>query len=68
MFTEGLSEKFITLACARARLRNKLRRMHEDIAARSGVIEKVVNTIDLPNQEIKSREKSTRKAEEEKKR
>lgn len=97
MFTEGLSEKFKTLACARARLRNKLRRMHdtktmqpikdeisvlslqmadlrkqmrlcEDIAARSGVIEKVVNTIDLPNQEIKSREKSTRKAEEEKKR
>lgn len=97
LFAEGLSEKFKTLACARARLRNKLRRMHdtktmqpikdeisvlslqmadlrkqmrlcEDIAARSGVIEKVVNTIDLPNQEIKSREQGTRKAEEEKKR
>lgn len=97
LFTEELSEKFKTLAYARARLRNKLRRMHdtktmqpikdeisvlslqmadlrkqmrlcEDIAARSGVIEKMVNTIDLPNQEIRSREQSTRKAEEEKKR
>lgn len=44
----------------------KQMRLCEDIAARSGVIEKVVNTIDNPNQEIKSKEQSTRKAEEEK--
>lgn len=81
LFTEGLSEKFKGFAYERAKLRNKLRRMHdtdvmqpvkdeisklslqmselrkqmklcEDIAVRSGVIEKVVNTIDIPDKDI----------------
>lgn len=81
LFTESISEKFKSLAYDRAKLRNKLRRMHntetmqpikdeisalslqmadlrkqmrlcEDIAARSGVIEKVVNTIDIPDRDM----------------
>lgn len=81
LFTEGLSEKFKGFAYERAKLRNKLRRMHdteamqwvkdeisklslqmselrkqmklcEDIAVRSSVIEKVVNTIDIPDKDI----------------
>jgi len=84
-FTEGLSNKFKELAYKRAKLRNKLRRMHdtetmqpikdeisqlslqmaelrkqmrlcEDIAARSGVIERVVNTIDIPDKELQKKE------------
>ena len=85
LFTEGLSKKFKGLAYQRAKLRNKLRRMHdttemqpikdeisqlslqmaelrkqmrlcEDIAARSGVIERVVNTIDIPDKELQKKE------------
>ena len=85
MFTEGISKKFKALAYDRAKLRNKLRRMHdtelmqpikdessalslqmaelrkqmrlcEDIAARSGVIERVVNTIDIPDKELQKKE------------
>ena len=85
LFTEGLSKKFKGLAYQRAKLRNKLRRMHdttemqpikdeisqlslqmaelrkqmrlcEDIAARSGVIERVVNTIDIPGKELQKKE------------
>jgi len=89
LFTEGLSEKFKSLAYDRAKLRNKLRRMHdteamqpikdeisqlslqmadlrrqmklcEDIAARSGVIERVVNTIDIPDKEMQKKETKER--------
>ena len=85
LFTEGISKKFKALAYDRAKLRNKLRRMHdtelmqpikdessalslqmaelrkqmrlcEDIAARSGVIERVVNTIDIPDKELQKKE------------
>ena len=85
LFTEGLSKKFKGLAYQRAKLRNKLRRMHdttemqpikdeisqlslqlgelrkqmrlcEDIAARSGVIERVVNNIDIPDKELQKKE------------
>ena len=84
LFTEELSNKFKELAYKRAKLRNKLRRMHdpetmqsikdeisqlslqmaelrkqmrlcEDIAARSGVIERVVNTIDIPDKDLQRR-------------
>lgn len=84
LFTESISEKFKSLAYDRAKLRNKLRRMHEtetmqpikdeisalslqmadlrkqmklgeDIAARSGVIEKVVNTIDIPDRDMRKK-------------
>ena len=90
-FTEGLLERFKTLAYERAKLRNKLRRMHdtetmqpikdeisrlslqmgdlrkqmrlcEDIAARSGVIEKVVNTIDVPDKELQKKEPNDTKS------
>ena len=85
LFTEGLSNKFKELAYKRAKLRNKLRRMHdtetmqpikdeiselssqmadlrkqmklcEDIAARSGVVEAVVNTIHIPDKDIQRRD------------
>ena len=91
LFTEGISKKFKGLACERAKLRNKLRRMHdttemqpikdeisqrsmqmgelrkqmrlcEDIAARSGVIERVVNTIDIPDKEIQKKENKDAKS------
>ena len=84
-FTEGLSNKFKELAYKRAKLRNKLRRMHdtetmqpikdeiselsskmadlrkqmklcEDIAARSGVVEAVVNTIHIPDKDLQRRD------------
>lgn len=84
LFTESISEKFKSLAYDRAKLRNKLRRMHEtetmqpikdeisalslqmaelrkqmklceDIAVRSGVIEKVVNTIDIPDRDMRKK-------------
>ena len=92
-FTEGLSNKFKELAYKRAKLRNKLRRMHdtetmqpikdeiselssqmanlrkqmrlcEDIAARSGVIERVVNTIDIPDKDIQRRTPNETKTKE----
>ena len=85
LFTEGVSKKFKALAYERAKLRNKLRRMHdttemqpikdeisqlslqmaelrkqmrlcEDIAARSGAIDRVVNTIDIPDKELQKKE------------
>ena len=85
LFTEGLSNKFKELAYKRAKLRNKLRRMHdtetmqpikdeiselssqmadlrkqmklcEDIAARSGVVEAVVNTIHIPDKNLQRRD------------
>jgi hypothetical protein len=85
LFTEGLSNKFKELAYKRAKLRNKLRRMHdtetmqpikdeiselssqmsdlrkqmklcEDIAARSGVVEAVVNTIHIPDKDLQRRD------------
>jgi hypothetical protein len=91
LFTEGISKKFKGLACERAKLRNKLRRMHdttemqpikdeisqlsmqmgelrkqmrlcEDIAARSGVIERLVNTIDIPDKEIQKKENKDAKS------
>ena len=84
-FTEGLSNKFKELAYKRAKLRNKLRRMHdtetmqpikdeiselssqmadlrkqmklcEDIAARSGVVEAVVNMIHIPDKDLQRRD------------
>ena len=93
LFTEGLSNKFKELAYKRAKLRNKLRRMHdtetmqpikdeisqlslqmadlrkqmklcEDIAARSGVIERVVNTIDIPNKDLQRRNPNETKTKE----
>ena len=93
LFTEGLSNKFKELAYQRAKLRNKLRRMHdttemqpikdeisqlslqmaelrkqmrlcEDIAARSGVIERVVNTIDIPDKELQKKEAKDAKTKE----
>ena len=93
LFTEGLSNKFKELAYKRAKLRNKLRRMHdtetmqpikdeisqlslqmadlrkqmklcEDIAARSGVIERVVNTIDIPDKELQKKEAKDAKTKE----
>ena len=96
-FTEGLSNKFKELAYKRAKLRNKLRRMHdtetmqpikdeisqlslqmaelrkqmrlcEDIAARSGVIERVVNTIDIPDKELQKKEAKDAKTKETKSR
>ena len=92
-FTEGLSNKFKELAYKRAKLRNKLRRMHdtetmqpikdeisqlslqmaelrkqmrlcEDIAVRSGVIERVVNTIDIPDKDIQRRNPNETKTKE----
>jgi hypothetical protein len=92
-FTEGLSNKFKDLAYKRAKLRNKLRRMHEtetmqpikdeisqlslqmadlrkqmklceDIAARSGVIERVVNTIDIPDKDLQRRNPNETKTKE----
>ena len=92
-FTEGLSNKFKELAYKRAKLRNKLRRMHdtetmqpikdeisqlslqmadlrkqmklcEDIAARSGVIERVVNTIDIPDRDLQRRNPNETKTKE----
>ena len=92
-FTEGLSNKFKELAYKRAKLRNKLRRMHdtetmqpikdeisqlslqmadlrkqmklcEDIAARSGVIERVVNTIDIPDKDLQRRTPNETKTKE----
>lgn len=94
LFTKGLSEKFKALAYERAKLRNKLRRMHnteemqpikddisklslqmadlrkqmklcEDIATRSGVIEKVVNSIDIPDKDTENNNKSKRKEKQE---
>jgi hypothetical protein len=85
LFTEGVSKKFKELAYERAKLRNKLRRMHdtetmqpikdeiselssqmadlrkqmklcEDIAARSGVVEAVVNTIHIHDKDLQSRD------------
>lgn len=93
LFTEGLSNKFKELAYKRAKLRNKLRRMHdtetmqpikdeisqlslqmadlrkqmklcEDIAARSGVIERVVNTIDIPDKDLQRRNPNETKTKE----
>lgn len=93
LFTEGLSNKFKELAYKRAKLRNKLRRMHdtetmqpikdeisqlslqmaelrkqmrlcEDIAARSGVIERVVNTIDIPDKDLQRRTPNDTKTKE----
>ena len=93
LFTEGISKKFKGLAYQRAKLRNKLRRMHdttemqpikdeisqlslqmaelrkqmrlcEDIAARSGVIERVVNTIDIPDKELQKKEAKDAKTKE----
>ena len=92
-FTEGVSNKFKELAYKRAKLRNKLRRMHdtetmqpikdeisqlslqmadlrkqmklcEDIAARSGVIERVVNTIDIPDKDLQRRNPNETKTKE----
>ena len=92
-FTEGLSNKFKELAYKRAKLRNKLRRMHdtetmqpikdeisqlslqmaelrkqmrlcEDIAVRSGVIERVVNTIDIPDKDLQRRNPNETKTKE----
>ena len=92
-FTEGLSNKFKELAYKRAKLRNKLRRMHdtetmqpikdeisqlslqmaelrkqmrlcEDIAVRSGVIERVVNTIDIPDKDLQRRTPNETKTKE----
>ena len=92
-FTEGLSNKFKELAYKRAKLRNKLRRMHdtetmqpikdeisqlslqmadlrkqmklcEDIAARSGVIERVVNTIDISDKDLQRRNPNETKTKE----
>ena len=93
LFTERLSNKFKELAYKRAKLRNKLRRMHdtetmqpikdeisqlslqmaelrkqmrlcEDIAARSGVIERVVNTIDIPDKDLQRRTPNETKTKE----
>ena len=92
-FTEGVSNKFKELAYKRAKLRNKLRRMHdtetmqpikdeisqlslqmaelrkqmrlcEDIAVRSGVIERVVNTIDIPDKDLQRRTPNETKTKE----
>ena len=97
LFTEGISKKFKALAYDRAKLRNKLRRMHdtelmqpikdeiselslqmaelrkqmrlcEDIAARSGVIERVVNTIDIPDKELQKKESKDAKSKNNKER
>ena len=97
LFTEGISKKFKALAYDRAKLRNKLRRMHdtelmqpikdeisalslqmaelrkqmklcEDIAARSGVIERVVNTIDIPDKELQKKEAKDAKSKNNKER
>ena len=93
-FSASLSEQYKTLASNRAKLRNKLRRMHntdemqpikdeisslslmmadlrkqmrlcEDIAARSGVIDKIVNTIDVPSKDIERKEMNIRKLQKE---
>ena len=93
LFTEELSNKFKELAYKRAKLRNKLRRMHdtetmqpikdeisqlslqmaelrkqmrlcEDIAVRSGVIERVVNTIDIPDKDLQRRTPNETKTKE----
>ena len=93
-FSASLSEKYKVLASNRAKLRNKLRRMHntdemqpikdeisalslmmvdlrkqmklcEDIAARSGVIDKIVNTIDVPSKDIERKEMNIRKLQKE---
>ena len=93
-FSASLSEKYKTLASNRAKLRNKLRRMHntdemqpikdeisslslmmadlrkqmklcEDIAARSGVIDKIVNTIDVPSKDAERKETNIRKPQKE---
>ena len=93
-FSASLSEKYKTLASNRAKLRNKLRRMHntdemqpikdeisslslmmadlrkqmklcEDIATRSGVIDKVVNTIDVPSKDAEIKEMNIRKPQKE---
>lgn len=95
LFTEGISQKFKALAYQRAKLRNRLRRMHntetmqsikdeiselslqmadlrkqmrlcEDIAVRSGVIEKVVNTIDIPDKEFQKKDGKPKTKEKEK--
>ena len=93
-FSASLSEQYKTLASNRAKLRNKLRRMHntdemqpikdeisalslmmanlrkqmrlcEDIAARSGVIDKIVNTIDVPSKDAEIKEMNIRKLQKE---
>jgi predicted DNA-binding protein YlxM (UPF0122 family) len=93
-FSASLSEQYKTLASNRAKLRNKLRRMHntdemqpikdeisslslmmanlrkqmrlcEDIAARSGVIDKIVNTIDVPSKDAERKEMNIRKPQKE---
>ena len=93
-FSASLSEQYKTLASNRAKLRNKLRHMHntdemqpikdeisalslmmsnlrkqmklcEDIAARSGVIDKIVNTIDVPSKDIERKEMNIRKPQKE---
>ena len=93
-FSASLSEKYKTLASNRAKLRNKLRRMHntdemqpikdeisslslmmadlrkqirlcEDIATRSGVIDKIVNTIDVPSKDTERKEMNIRKPQKE---
>ena len=93
LFTGGVSNKFKGLACKRAKLRNKLRRVHdtetmqpikdeiselssqmadlrmqmklcEDIAVRSGVIERVINTIDIPDKDLQRRNPSETKTKE----
>ena len=46
-----------------AELRKQMR-LCEDIAARSGVIERVVNTIDIPDKELQKKESKDAKAKE----
>lgn len=91
-FTKNLSGKFVALAKERAKLRNRLRRMHdsvemqpikneiselsrqmavlrremrlcEDIALRSGVIDMVVNTIDIPDKDTPKKTQDKKKEE-----
>ena len=90
LFTKNLSGKFVSLAKERAKLRNRLRRMHdsvemqpikdeiselsrqmavlrremrlcEDIALRSGVIDVVVNTIDIPDKDTPKKTQDKKK-------
>ena len=46
-----------------AELRKQMR-LCEDIAARSGVIERVVNTIDIPDKELQKKEAKDAKTKE----
>ena len=57
MYTEmqPIKDEISQLSLQMAELRKQMR-LCEDIAARSGAIERVVNTIDIPDKELQKKE------------